>query len=415
MSGSALFEEAHERAVALDAVSPLAHTRARFDLPEDVVYLVGNSLGALPVGVPARTAEVVARQWGHGLVGSWNDAGWMDLPTRVGSRIAPFVGAGTGDLLVGDSTTVCLFRALVSAARLRPGRRRLVIEPSTFPTDLYIAQGVAEVLDLEVVWCDPADPVASVDDDTAVVCLTHVDFRTGATYDLAAVTTGVHAAGAVVVWDLSHSTGAVPVDLTGADADLAVGCTYKYLSGGPGAPAFTWVAPRHQPHLRQPLPGWMGHVRPFAMEREHDAAPGIAAMASGTPPVLALSALDAALDAFDGVTPEDLRVVSLSLSDLFLDLVAEHLPGRVEPVTPREHARRGSQVSLRHEHAYGLVRALAVRGVQGDFRDPDLARFGLAPLYVRHVDVVTAVREMVAVLDAEEHLDPAYAVRNAVT
>ena len=311
-----------------------------------------------------------------------------------------------------------LFKTMVAAARLRPGRRVLVVEPSTFPTDGYVAAGVADLLGLELRWCDPADPVAAVDEDVALLSLTHVDFRTGAMFDMAAVTAAAHAAGALVQWDLCHSAGAVPVDLTAADADLAVGCGYKYLNGGPGAPAFTWVSPRLQAEARQPITGWMGHAAPFTMARDYTAAPGMAGWASGTHQVLGLSALETALEAFDGVTAADLRVASLSLTDLFLALLDERVPG-LDVVTPRDHERRGSQVSFRHPEAYGLVQALIARGVVGDYRDegdlPGIARFGFTPLYVSHVEVYDAVEHLVAVLAGDEHRDPAYAVRNAVT
>ncbi len=403
-----------DRARRLDESSPLAGTRERFRLPDGVIYLDGNSLGALPVGVPDRVARVVEREWGEGLIRSWNDARWMELSGRVGARIAPLVGAAPADIHVGDSTSVSLFKTMVAAARLRPDRRVLVVEPSTFPTDGYIAAGVADLLGLELRWCDPADPLASVDEDVALLSLTHVDFRTGAMYDMAGITAGAQERGALVQWDLCHSVGAVPVDLAGAGADLAVGCTYKYLNGGPGSPAFTWVSPRHQAQARQPITGWMGHARPFAMTRDFERAEGITGWASGTHPVIALSSLDAALDAFDGVAMADLRATSLSLTDLFIELLGERLP-ELEIVTPRDHGRRGSQVSFRHEHSYGIVQALIARGVIGDWRDPDIARFGFAPLYVTHADVVAAVEHLQAVLETGEHLDPTYAVRNAVT
>jgi kynureninase len=407
-----------EDAAALDAASPLAHTRDRFRVPDGVVYLDGNSLGALPVGVAERVADVVEREWGEGLIRSWNSAHWMELAGRIGALIAPLVGARGDDVHVGDSTSVSLFKTMVAAARLRPERRVLVVEPSTFPTDGYVASGVADLLGLELRWCDPADPLAAVDEDVALLSLTHVDFRTGAMYDLAAVTAGAHARGALVQWDLCHSAGAVPVDLTAADADLAVGCTYKYLNGGPGSPAFTWVNPRLQGSLRQPITGWMGHAAPFAMAQDYAPAPGIGHWASGTHQVLALSALEAALAAFDGVTVEQLRAASLSLTDLFLRLLDERLPD-LDVVTPREHARRGSQVSFRHPDAYGIVQALVARGVIGDYRDdgenPGIARFGFTPLYLRHVDVHDAVEHLVQVLAGGEHRAPEYAVRNAVT
>jgi len=402
-------------AAALDDRSPLRDRRDLFDLPAGVVYLDGNSLGALPRGVADRVARVVTDEWGTGLISSWNDARWVDLALRVGAKIAPLIGARPGDVHVGDSTSVTLFKTLVAAARLRPDRRVIVLEPTTFPTDAYVASGAARMLDLDVRWCDPADPAASLDEDVAVLALTHVDFRSGAMYDLPALTAAAHDVGALAQWDLCHSAGAVPVDLTAADADVAVGCTYKYLNGGPGSPAFSWVHPRHQEAWDQPIPGWFGHAAPFDMEREFQPAPGIVRMASGTPSVLALSVLDAALDVFDGVSADVLRETSLSLTDYFIALVDARLEGRFEVITPRERAVRGSQVSLRHPDAYGIVQALIERGVVGDFRTPDVARFGFAPLYVSHADVYDAVDHLVAVMAGEEYARPAYAVRNPVT
>jgi kynureninase len=398
-------------------------TGDRFDLPDGVIYLDGNSLGALPVGVADRLQGVVRQDWRAGLIRSWNPlpdgrGDWISLARRVGDRIAGLIGAGPGEVQVGDSTSVSLFKAMAAAVRARPDRSVIVVEPTTIPTDGYVAAGVAELLGKQLRWCDPADPLAAVDEDVALLSLTHVDFRTGAMYDLPGITAGAHDAGALVLWDLCHSVGAVPVDLTAAEADLAVGCSYKYLNGGPGSPAFTWVAPAQQGVLRQPITGWMGHAAPFAMARDYEPAPGIGHWASGTPPVLALSALDAALDAFDGVSPADLRRASLSLTDWFLELLDDRLPD-LDVVTPREHDRRGSQVSFRHPHAYGIVQALIARGVIGDYRDDGdnfgIARFGFAPLYVTHVDVLDAVDHLCAVLDNEEHLDPAYSTRNPVT
>ncbi len=402
-------------AVALDERSPLGSRRDLFALPDGVVYLDGNSLGALPLAVAPRLQQVVADEWGRDLISSWNSADWVNLSSRVGARIAPLLGVEPQDVHVGDSTTVTLYKTLVAAARLRPERRVLVLEPTTFPTDGYVAAGVARTLGLELRWCDPADPAGSLDDDVALLALTHVDFRTGAMYDLAGLTAAAHEAGALVQWDLCHSTGAVPVDLVGADADVAVGCTYKYLNGGPGSPAFAWVHPRHQEAWDQPITGWFGHARPFDMDRSFTPAPGIAKMASGTPQVLALSALDAALEVFDGVSVAELRAASLSLTDLFIELVDERLGSDVEVITPREHAHRGSQVSLRHPAAYGVVQALVERGVVGDFRTPDVARFGFAPLYVTHADVFDAVEQLVEVITRREHLRAAYDVRNPVT
>ena len=405
-----------DQAVELDRQSPLASRRELFDLPDGLVYLCGNSLGALPRSVPDRVADVVRREWGAGLVGSWNTADWAHLSARVARRIAPLIGVRGEDVVVGDSTSVTLFKTLVAAARLRPGRSVIVVEPSTFPTDGYVAAGVAHTLGMELRWCDPADPAAALDDDVAVLALTHVDFRSGAMFDLPGVTAAAHDAGALALWDLCHSTGAVPVDLVAAGADFAVGCTYKYLNGGPGSPAFVWVAPDHQERLEQPITGWWGHARPFDMVLDFEPAPGITRMQVGTPPVLALSALESALEVFDGLAMTELRAASLSLTDLFIALVDERLPDSgLEVVTPREHHRRGSQVALRHPDAYGIVQALIARDVVGDFRSPDIVRLGFAPLYVTHSDVYDAVDRLVEVLAHLEHLDPAYSARNAVT
>ncbi len=387
-------------------------SRPGFDLPEGLVYLDGNSLGALPRGVADRVAEVCREEWGRGLIRSWNDAGWIRLVRRVADRIAPLVGVDGADLHVGESTSVSLFKLLVAAARMRPERRVLVMEPTTFPTDGYVAAGVADLLGLELRWCDPADPVASVDHDVAVLCLTHVDFRTGALYDLPGITAAAQERGALVLWDLCHSAGAVPVDLTAAGADLAVGCTYKYLNGGPGSPAYLWVAPRHQSQARQPITGWFAHAAPFAMARDFEPRRDVGAFASGTPPVLALSALEASLEAFEGVSVAELRTRSLELTDRFLAGLDDL---GLDAVTPREHARRGSQVSFRHERAYGVVQALIAREVIGDFREPDIARFGFAPLYNTLDDVDRALERLALVLERDEHLDPAYDVRNEVT
>jgi kynureninase len=385
-------------AVALDQASPLADCRADFLLPEGVVYLDGNSLGALARAVPARVAAVVEQEWGRGLIGSWGSAGWMDLPRTVAGKLAPLLGAGADDLHVGDSTSVSLFKALVAACRLRPERRVLVVEPTTFPTDGYVATSVARLLDLEVRWCDPADPAAALAEDVAVLMLGHVDFRSGALFDLGALTAATHRAGAVALWDLSHSAGVVPVDLAAHDVDLAVGCTYKYLNGGPGAPAFSYVAPRHHDALVQPIPGWMGHAAPFDFTSDYRPAPGAAALASGTPGILGLAALDTALDVFADLSVAAVRRASLSLTDYFLQHVDARLGEAVEVLTPREPDRRGSQVSLRHPAAADIMAALVERGVVGDFRTPDIARFGFAPMYVRHVDVYDAVEALAAVL-----------------
>jgi kynureninase len=408
--------DARARAELLDAEDPIAHARERFLLPDGIVYLDGNSLGALPSAVPEAVRDAVERQWGHDLITSWNANDWWDAPRRVGAKVARLVGAADDEVLVADSTSANLFKALVAAARMRPGRRTLVIEPGNFPADLYIAESVSELLGLRLVRVAPASIGAVLDDDVAVVSFSQVDYRTGRAHDMAGVTRAVHDVGALMVWDLSHSAGALPVDLGGCEVDLAVGCTYKYLNGGPGSPAYVMVARRHQAAVRSPLTGWTGHARPFAMEDTYEPAPGIDRMRSGTPSMLSLLALEAALTAFDGLAMTDVRAKSLSLTSFFLDLADEALvPLGFEPVTPRAPDERGSQVSLRHPSAYGLVQALLARGVIGDYREQDLVRLGFAPLYLRHVDVAAAVSEIAAVVAAGEERDPRYAVRTTVT
>jgi kynureninase len=411
--------DAIARAERLDAADPLAGVRDRFELPEGLVYLDGNSLGALPVGVRETVDDVVARQWGRDLITSWNVHDWWDAPRRVGARIARLVGAHDDEVVAADSTSANLFKALVAAARLRPGRSTLVIEPGNFPADLYVADSVGELLGLEVARCEPADVGALLGErggDVAVVSFSHVDYRTGRAHDMPGITAAVHEAGALAVWDLSHSAGALPVDLTAAGADLAVGCGYKYLNGGPGAPAYVMVARRHQESVRSPLTGWTGHAQPFAMEGTYRPAPGIDRMRNGTPPVLSLLALEAALTAFDGLDMAAVRAKSISLTSFFLELADRALePLGFTAVTPRDPAQRGSQVSLRHPWAYGVVQALLARGVVGDYREPDLVRLGFAPLYLRHVDVARAVEQVVAVVTAGEERDDRYAVRATVT
>ncbi len=402
-------------AVRRDQVNPLRDRRELFTIPEGTIYLDGNSLGALPRSVGERLAAVVTEEWGRDLISSWNTADWINLPGRVGAKIARIVGLPEDSVWVSDSTSVSLFKTMVAACRLRPERRVLVVERATFPTNGYIAASVARMLDLELRWADSDDVTSAIDEQVALVCLTHVDFRTGRMFDLPAVTRAAHDAGALMLWDLCHTAGAVPVDLMKTEVDFAVGCTYKYLNGGPGSPAFMYAATRHQADLDQPLSGWMGHARPFDMELGYEPVEGVGRLASGTPPILALSALDAALDAFDGVDPDDLRAASLSLTDYFIELVEARLGEHVEVVTPREHERRGSQVSLRHPRAYELVQALIARGVVGDFRTPDIARFGFAPLYVTHQDVFDSVDHMVAVIEHKEYEREEYAQRHAVT
>ena len=408
--------DARDRAEKLDEADPVAGARDRFVLPEGLVYLDGNSLGALPRGVPEAVAAVVEQQWGRDLITSWNVHDWWDAPRRVGARLARLVGAHDDEVVVCDSTSANLFKALVAAVRLRPGRSTLVIEPGNFPADLYVADSVGELLGLRVVRCEPADVDSVLGDDVAVVSFSHVDYRTGRAHDMAGVTAAVHAAGALAVWDLSHSAGALPVDLTGCGVDLAVGCGYKYLNGGPGAPAYVMVARRHQDAVRSPLTGWTGHARPFAMEGSYEPAPGIDRMRNGTPPVISLLALESALAAYDDIDMAQVRAKSLSLTSLFIDLADDVLaPLGFSVATPREPSERGSQVSLRHPDAYAVVQALIDRRVVGDYREPDVVRLGFAPLYLRHTDVVRAVEQVVAVVTAGEHRQERYAVRATVT
>ena len=376
---------------SLDATDPLARLRDQFALPEGVIYLDGNSLGALPRVVQERTAEVVATQWGEGLIRSWNTHDWIDLPGRVGDRIGRLIGAVPGTVTVADSTSINLFKALVTALRLRPDRKVILSEKRNFPTDAYIAAGVADLLgqghELRLVEAD--ELAGALTDDVAVLMLTEVNYRTGARLDMPALTKAAHNAGALTVWDLAHSAGAFPVDLGGAGADFAVGCGYKYLNGGPGAPAFVYVAPRHLAGLRQPLTGWLGHAAPFSFAETYRPAHGIAAMRVGTPPILSMSALDAALDVFDGVDLSALRTKADRLFELFTGEVARLAP-ELELLTPADPARRGTQVSLRHPQAHAVMQALIARGVIGDFREPDILRFGLTPLYLRYADVAEA-------------------------
>lgn len=400
---------------ALDRDDPLASFRSRFDLPAGVIYLDGNSLGALPHGVKARVAEVVSTQWGEGLIRSWNTHDWIDLPGRVGDRIARLIGASPGTVMVADSTSINLFKALTAALRLRPGRNVIVSEAGNFPTDTYIAEGVAAMLgqghQLQLVDADALG--AAITGDVAVVLLTEVNYRTGARLDMRALTDAAHRAGALIIWDLAHSAGALPVDLSGAGADFAVGCGYKYLNGGPGAPAFIYVAPEHLANIRQPLTGWLGHAAPFSFAADYVPAPGIAAMRVGTPPILSMSALDAALDAFEGVDLALVKRKADQLFDLFTAAIAPLAP-EVTLLTPSDAARRGTQVSLRHADAYAVMQALIARGVIGDFREPDILRFGLTPLYLSFTDVARAAAILTDVIATRAWDQPQYKARAKV-
>ena len=405
------------RASDLDAHSPLSGSRQRFALPEGVIYLDGNSLGALPRTVGPALARVVEHEWGERLIRSWNEADWWGAQTRVGDRIGRLVGAAAGQVVVTDSTSVNLFKAIVGAARLRRGRRVVLTDPASFPTDLYLAEAAARVEGLEVRRVSPADApraIAELGPDLAVAAYSSVDYATGELWDLAGITSAAHDVGALTCWDLCHAAGAVDVQLDEGGADVAVGCGYKYLNGGPGAPSFIYVAARHQDAFDQPLTGWFGHARPFEMARDFVPAPGIDRVRVGTPPMLSVLALEAALEAFDGLSMSDVRTQSVSLTSTFLEALTA-LDLDLTVATPAAADRRGSQVSLRHPDAFAVVQALIARGVIGDYREPDIVRLGFAPLYVTHIDAVTAARHVREVLDGREHERPEFAARHAVT
>jgi kynureninase len=415
---------------ALDDADPLVGLRDLFELPPGVIYLDGNSLGPLPRSVAARLQRAVAEEWGRGLIGSWNRAGWIDLPHSLGDRIAPLVGAAPGEVVVADSTSVNLFKVLAAAAAIQrqdaPARRVVLSERENFPTDLYVASSVARERGLELRLVDTEQLDAALDEQTALLLLTHVNYRTGRMHDLPALTRAARAAGALAVWDLAHSAGAVPVDLNGAGADFAVGCGYKYLNGGPGAPAFLWSHRRHRERAAQPLAGWMGHAAPFAFAPDYRPAAGVGRFLCGTPPVLSMLALACGVDTVRAADPlggvPALRAKSLALTRTFIELVECRCGGTgLECVSPREDARRGSQVCLaRAEGGYAIVQALIARGVIGDFRAggagaPDILRFGFAPLYVRFVDVWDAVEHLRQVLAVDEWRDERFQRRATVT
>jgi len=366
----------------LDRDDPLAAYRKLFALPDGIIYLDGNSLGALPKSVAPRMAAVVAEEWGRDLITSWNVHDWIDLPLRVGNKIAPLIGAEPGTVVAADSTSINIFKLLSVALQQRPERRVILTEAGNFPTDVYVADGLAALTGHELLSGD----LTQIGQEVAVVLVTEVNYRTGARHDMGELTRRAHDAGALIVWDLCHSAGAVPVDLTAAQADFAVGCGYKFLNGGPGAPAFAYVAPQHLHGLRQPLQGWLGHAAPFEFAPEYRPATGIDALRVGTPPILSMSALDTALDVFAGVDMAVVKRKSDGLFDLFVSEIETRAP-ELEILTPRNAGRRGSQISLRHPEAYAVVQALIGRGVVGDFRQPDIIRLGLTPLYLRYQDV----------------------------
>ncbi|WP_116020751.1 kynureninase [Thermomonospora umbrina] len=404
---------------ALDAADPLADLRAEFALPDGVIYLDGNSLGALPRRTSERVRDTIERQWGERLIRSWNEAGWWDLPTTLGDRLARLLGAAPGQVAVCDSTSVNLFKVLTAALRMRPGRTAVVAESGSFPTDLYIAEGVAGAVggvDRRLV-SDASELPGALGDDVAVVLLNHVDYRTGRLHDMAAVTRLIHDHGALAVWDLCHSAGALPIELDACGVDFAVGCGYKYLNGGPGAPAFVYAAARHLGAVEQPLSGWWGHAEPFAFETGYAPAPGIRRFLTGSQPIIGGTALAASLDVWDRVDMTALRAKSLALTDLFMRRAEQ---AGLDTVTPREPERRGSQVALRVRtgdpgDGYAIVQALIDRDVIGDFRAPDIMRFGFTPLYLRYVDVWDAADALTDVLTTEPWKDDRYTTRNPIT
>jgi kynureninase len=409
----------------LDTQDALAPLRQQFSLPEGVIYLDGNSLGVLPKTAAARAAQVVTEEWGVGLIRSWNTAAWMELPQRIGNKIARLVGAGEGELVVADSTSVNLFKVLSAALRIvqtdQPKRSAILSERSNFPTDLYIAESLAQQHGMTLKLVDADEIATHLNDELAVLMLTQVNYRTGRVHDMAALTAAAHQAGALTVWDLAHSAGALPVDLTGSGADFAVGCGYKYLNGGPGAPAFVWASPRHADRFWQPLAGWLGHAAPFDFTSDYRPAPGINRYICGTPPVISLAVLECGLDTVLAAEPfggmKALRAKSVALTELFIQLVEARCGGHALTLaSPRSATHRGSQVSFAREaDGYAIMQALIARGVIGDFRAPDILRFGFTPLYVRFVDVWDAVEHMVQVLETEEWKQARFQVRSAVT
>lgn len=402
----------------LDAQDPLREARTRFRLPKGVIYLDGNSLGVLPAATPARLAEMIEREWGEGLIRSWNTAGWVDAPRRVGEKIGQLIGARSGETIVADSTSVNLFKLLAMALKLRPGRSVILSEHRNFPTDLYVAEGLVELLGRQhELHCVEAGQIeASITDDIAVLMLSHVNFSNGAMYDLARITQAAHARGALVLWDLAHSAGAMPLALADADADFAVGCGYKYLNGGPGAPAFLYINQRLHAQVRTPIAGWFGHARPFAFETGYAPASGIEQAQAGTPAILSLTALECGVDELLRVSMDAVRDKSVRMTELFIMLAERELAGQgFELASPRESAQRGSQICLRHPNAWPICQALIAHGVIGDFRAPDILRFGFAPLYVSYAEVASAVNLLAVLMRGRGWDQPQFHQRAKVT
>ncbi|MEN5091821.1 kynureninase [Pseudomonas protegens] len=407
----------------LDEQDPLAPLRQQFALPEGVIYLDGNSLGARPVASLERARQVIEQEWGDGLIRSWNSAGWRDLPQRLGDRLAPLIGAGSGEVVITDTTSINLFKVLSAALQVQaeraPERRVIVSESSNFPTDLYIAEGLTRMLQqgysLRLVD-SPEQLPAAIDQDTAVVMLTHVNYKTGYMHDMQAVTGLIHEAGALSLWDLAHSAGAVPVELNRSGADYAIGCTYKYLNGGPGSQAFAWVAPALCNLVTQPLSGWFGHARQFDMATHYEPSNGIARYLCGTQPITSLAMVECGLEIFEQTDIQSLRRKSLALTDLFIELVEQRCAGHdLKLVTPRDHAKRGSHVSFEHPEGYAVIQALIARGVIGDYREPRIMRFGFTPLYTRFSEVWEAVQILGEILDEKTWAQAQFQVRHSVT
>lgn len=397
-----------EQVRALDRDDPLAGARDHFILPEGIVYLDGNSLGALPKAAPARIAQIVEQEWGQGLVGSWGKAGWYEKPVELGNRIGSLIGAATGQTIVADSISVNLFKLICAALEMRRGRRTLVTEASNFPSDIYVLQGLARLWPGVRVKLIGRDGTFGdlVDEDTAAVVMTGVDFRTGAMHDMSAVTKRVHDAGALMIWDLAHSAGAVPVDLDGIEADMAVGCTYKYLNAGPGAPAFLYLAKRHQQQARTPIAGWFGHKDPFAFEVDYRPADDIRQFLAGTPSIVSFGALEVSLDIWETVSLEDVRRKSMVMGDLFIELTDGLDPAfGFKMASPRDATLRGSQVSITHDNGLAIMRALIGRGVIGDYREPNILRFGFTPLMLSYEDVWHAVAALEDIMKSCEWRD----------
>jgi kynureninase len=396
--------------------SDFSATRAQFHLPEGVIYLDGNSLGPLPRAAIARVAQCVTQEWGEMLIRGWNQAGWMEQPARLGNRIARLIGAAEGTVVLGDTLSIKVYQALASALELHPSRRVILSDTGNFPSDLYMAEGLCRSLgpDYRLVTVEPEDIAAAIDESVAVLMLTEVDYRTGRRHDMAALTAAAHRAGALVIWDLAHSAGALPVDLAGVGADFAVGCTYKYLNSGPGGPAFIYVAPRHAEAVRPALSGWLGHAAPFAFDLHYRPGQGIERMRVGTPPVLQMAALEAALDIWDQVDIADVRSRSVDLSEAFIAGVERSCPS-LTLASPRQAVARGSQVSFRHPEGYAIMQALIARGLIGDFRAPDILRFGFTPLYTRFEDITQAVEIIEDVMKNRLWDRPEYKARARVT